>query len=77
MKANFQSVVNIERKANLTPTNLILFRYEDSTTQPDTEAKEDDNEHGKINIGKRVIALQVTNAQSTIKNKSVMRKVHQ
>ena len=38
----------------------------------DTEAKEDDNEQTEINIGIRVIALQMKNIPDNIKNKSDM-----
>ena len=65
-------MINIERKANKTPTNFILLSYDDSTTQTDTEAKEGDNEHGEINIGIKVIALQVTNDNGTIQKESDM-----
>ena len=36
-----------------------LVKCEDSITQPDTEAKEDDNEHSEMNIEIKVIALQI------------------
>ena len=52
-------LVNIKRKANTKPTNFILVKYEDSTTQTDTEAKEGDNEHSANNIGIKGIALPV------------------
>ena len=48
----------------------MLLHILDSTTQTDTKANEGDNEHSEINIGIKVIALQVTNVYSTIQNKS-------
>ena len=39
--------MNIKRKANSRPTNFILVKYQDSTTQTDTEAKQGDNEHSE------------------------------
>ena len=44
----------------------MLLHILDSTTQTDTKANEGDNEHSEINIGKKVITLQVTNVHGTI-----------
>ena len=50
--------MNIKRKANWKPTNFILVRYEDSTTQTDTETTKGDNEHSEMNIGiKSIISI--------------------
>ena len=50
LKYQNSKVVNIKRNDNSEPTNFFLVKYEDSTTQTDTEAKESDNEHNKINL---------------------------
>ena len=49
--------MNVKTKGNSKPTNFFLVRYEDSTTQTDTDAKEGDNEHSELNIRINAIAL--------------------
>ena len=49
--------MNIKTKSKSKPTNYFLVKYEDSTTQTDTETKEGDNEHSETNVGIKGIAL--------------------
>ena len=52
-----QKLVSVKTKGNSKPTNFFQVRYEDSTTQTDTKAKEGDNEHSEMNIRINAINL--------------------